>query len=329
MLNVEFTINGTVNYLSMEGHALTHNWRPMVISFDAPTLMIPSYHGGYAKMIFGKITFNPSIFSSDWPPPINGAISIYYTDTDEAGRELVFSGTAHLSNYDREQVTYALHGSAYDETIAAATVYNNTLNNVITTILTTIPEITTVDTTYARAISPNVTHTTSAVQLAINLASNIAEFYSHLIYIVGSTAYLVDMLLDNGADWTLTEFKYFSMPSYEYNNPVSEVTSSYGGTTYKASSAYPYGSALSVNSCHTTQANIEAALANILTIENSPRISFAVPMMAGNFPRLGQKIIIPDTAHVASLSSWIRARKLTFDFLNSQINIEGEGAIAA
>lgn len=324
MLLVQVAINSVVNYVSIEGHGLTHNWKPLIIGFDAPTLAIPSDHGGFAKMQYGNISFNPSLFSSDWPPPISCAISIYYSDTDEASKELVFVGTAHLSSFDREQITYSLFGPAYTETINDSTAYNNTLNSVLTAILTHIAAITTVDTTYARAASPNVTYTTSGVQLASDLASAIAEFYSHLIYVIGATAYLVDIKLDNGS-WTLTEYQFFAMAKYQYKAPVSMI---YGGSQHVAS-AYPYGNPLTVTPYHTTNANILAAITDILAIENAPRASFDVPMIAGNFPLPGKKIIVPDTSTIAGLSSWIRARKLKYDFVESSINIEGEGAIAA
>lgn len=325
MLLVEITINAVVNYVSIDGIALTHNWRPRILSFDAPQIGIPSNHGGYAAMTFGSISFSQELFSGDWPPPRTCAISIYYTDTTEAVRELVFAGTAELTSFDRNQINYALMASSYDETIAAATAYNDTLNVVMTTILSTIAEINTVNTAYARAVSPNVAHTLADTMTAIEIASLIAEFYSHLFYVIGDTAYLVDMLLSNGADWTLTEFDFFAFPVYSYNTPVASILAG----QVKRFSAYPYGSDMTVDSYHTTEANIITALDNILTIENSPRVTLDVPMIAGNFPRPGQKIIVPDTAHVSDLASWIRARRLTFDFLNTSITVEGEGEVAA
>ncbi|MFA6100461.1 MAG: hypothetical protein WC750_06370 [Patescibacteria group bacterium] len=297
---------------------------PRIIGFDTPMLAIPSDHGGFAQMQFGNITFMPLLFSGDYPPPASCPIEIYYTDTTELARELVFKGTAHLNNFDREQITYSLYGPTYDETVADSTAYNDTLNEVLTTILTTIPEITTVNTTNARVSSPNVTYTTSGVTLAADLASAIAEFYGHLIYVVGTTAYLVDMLLNNGT-WTLTEFQFFATPQYWYKPPVSIVYSS----TQNVASAYPYGQSLTVTPYHTTGANILTAITDILAIENAARVTLDVPMIAGNFPLPGKKIIIPDTSHVVDLSSWVRARKLRYDFLNNQINIEGEGVVAA
>jgi len=379
MLLVEITINGAVRRVSIEGHALVNNWQPYIVGFDAPSLAISSDHGGYAKMSFGSITFNPTLFIDDWPPPVSCPLSIYYTDTDEAARELVFSGTAHLKSFGRESISYALFGPSYDEsfyimgvpplvvgrsykiisyvagddfgnvggTNATGTIFtatgttptnwtkfsqlapywNTTLNSVITDILSVIPEITSVNTTYARASSPNVIHTLASSRAAINVASAIAEFYSHLIYVIEPVAYLVDMKGDNGT-WDLTEFQFLASPAYQYKTPKAAVTAAYDSITYSAASAYPYGSSDSVSPYHTTKANIEAALADILALENAPRITFDVPMIAGNFPKLGQKITLPDTAQVADLSSWIRVRRLDYDFTNSLIKIEGEGVIA-
>lgn len=376
MLLVELTINGVLNRISIDGHGLTHNWIPRIIGFDAPTLSIPSNHGGYARMIFGSISFNPILFSGDWPPPVLCPISIYYTDTTEAARELVFTGTAHLSGFDRESINYTLYGPEYDETVlinsigslivgrkyqiatyvagddfvnvggtnvtgnvftatgttptnwtnwsTLAVSYNGTLNAVISDILLLIPEITTINTTFARAVSPNVTHTITSDIAAIDLASNIAEFYSHLIYIIGTTAYLVDMKLDNGTR-VLTEYQFFSMAAYSYNSPVYRAVCG----SLHIDSAYAYGSDITVDPYHVSDANILVALTDILAIENASRVSVSVPMIAGNFPKMGEKITIPDTSHVAALASWIRVRKLTYDFLNDTITIEGEGVIAA
>ena len=115
MLLVEITIGGTVNRVSVEGHALVNNWKPLIINFDAPTLALPSDHGGYAKMSFGSISFNPLLFATAWPPPVSCPILIYYTDTTEAARELVFGGTAHISAFDREGITYGLYGPSFDD----------------------------------------------------------------------------------------------------------------------------------------------------------------------------------------------------------------------
>lgn len=379
MLLVEFTINAIVFYVSIDGHGLTHNYRPLITNFDAPVKSIPSDHGGFAKMEFGSITFNPILFISDWPPPINGDIKIYYSDTTEAARELVFEGTAHLTNFDRESVSYALYGPSYDETMIIrgvgpletgrwykitdyiadddfinvgaasnatgvifqatgttptkwtnfsklAPYWNDTLNVVLTDILSQIAEITTVDTTYARASSPNVIYTLTSERLAINVASDIAEFYSHLIYIVGDTAYIVDMLLTNGADWSLTEFDFFAFPSYQYKTPISTLNCSLESVIYTKTSDYPYGVTTTVDPYHITQANIESALTNILLIENAPRITnFKVPMITGNFPRMGQKVSFIDTSHICDFPFYFYVRKMTYDFLECEINIEGDG----
>lgn len=333
MLLCEITINSVVNYVSIDGimpdgSTLTHNWRPLITGIDPPTIGIPANHGGYAQMQYGSISFAPELFASDWPPPLTCAIGLYNTDTTEAERETIFIGTAHLNPFDREAISYSLYGPSYDETIAAATAYNDHLNDVINSILTTIPEITTVNTAFARATSPNVTYTTSGVQLAIDLASNIAAFYSHLIYVVGTTAYLIDMKLNNGSR-TLTEYQFFSAAQYSYLPPVSILTASVAGTPYEVASSYPYGTPATIEPYHTTEANIKTALTDILTIIHSPRTAIRAPLIAGNFPLLGEKLTLADTSNVADIAAWFRVRKMAFDFINDEIQLEGEGAISA
>jgi hypothetical protein len=322
MLLCELTVNSVVKYVSKDGYAGTHNWRRWIKGFDAPVLACASDHGGYARMEFGSITFSPELFLSDWPPPVNCAISIYYTETTEAAKELVYAGTAHLEEFNRESISYGLFAPSFDDQSPTGA-KNDTLNAVMTTILTAIPEITSVNTDYARASSPNVTTTLSAA-LAIDQASNLAKFYSHCFYVVGATAYLVDMLLDNGSR-TLAEYEYFAYPTYQYKTPYRKATA--GSVTRY--SDYPYGEALTETQFHNTTSNIQSALDDILDIENSPRVAFRIPMEAGKFPTIGEKITFSDTGNVVDLSSYIRVRKIIYDFMEEKIEIEGEGAISA
>lgn len=379
MLLVRITINAVDFYVSVEGHALTHNWRPYIIGFDAPTLSLPTDHGGYARMTYGSISFNPELFASDWPPPVSCPITIYYTDTTEAAQETVFVGSAHLKSFNRNQISYTLSGPNYDDLVslvssgtlvvgrsykiitytsddnfanvgaasnAAGVIFTATgttpthwehssvlapywgdvLPDVITDILSYIPEITTVDTTYARLSSVPVVHNITGNILAIQLASDIAAFYAHLIYVVGSTAYLVDMFRDNGSR-TLTEYQFFANPTYEYKVPIATCKSTVGAITYSRSSTYAYGNTLELEPYHTNKGNIETCLVDTMTFENAPRASVQVPMVAGNFPAPGEKITFPDTGNVADLSTYIRVRKLQYDFVNAMITLEGEGAI--
>jgi hypothetical protein len=115
MLLVNITLNGVQNYVSMDGYALTNNWRPLVLGVSSPTYAASTDHGGLVKMQMGTITFNPSLFSSYWPPPIYCPIAFYWTDTTEAAATTVFWGYAHLQMYDRVGVTYSLYPPAYAE----------------------------------------------------------------------------------------------------------------------------------------------------------------------------------------------------------------------
>ncbi|MBW1777095.1 MAG: hypothetical protein JRJ54_05805 [Deltaproteobacteria bacterium] len=326
MLLTKFTINGTVYRLSMEGIALEHFFDPFVMSFSPVKRMLSEDHGGYAALDFGSIGLSPELFGADhaatWPPPAACPIELLYTASSEAAAETLLIGTAHLAKINRKSVEYGLHGPAYDETVADGTVYNDTLVNVLSSILTGIAEISSLNSTQARSPSPNVAFTVDGEQLAIDLAAAVAAFYTHLFYVNGATAYLVDMLGDNGSR-TITGFDFFPA-EYEYETPVAVVRAG----NYMRKSAYPYGKEVKVDPYHGTQANIEAALDDILAVLNAPRCRLPVPLL-GSLPLPGEKISWTDTALASDTAAWIRARALTFDFAKERVVIEGEGGLAA
>ena len=273
-------------------------------------------------MAFGRIHYKPKGFEDDWPPPVSAATELKYTLTTEGAAQSMLIGTAHRAGYTKKLVSYDQYGPNYDETIADTTAYNDTLNNVMSTILTSIAEISTLNTTYARAVSPNVTHTVSGNQLAIELASAIAKFYAHLIYIIGSTAYLVDMKLDNGSEIALG-FKYLN-PIYEDKKPVALARCG----DFSRTSSYSYGKEISVSQYHTTQANIETALDDIIEIENKPRCRITVPLRdLSAIPVPGQKISWTDDQLIQDTDAWIRARVLRYDLIREFVTIEGEGSM--
>lgn len=323
MLLVEFTINGTLNRLSDVGHALTKYWDAKIVSMDPIQNQLSSFHGGYVRLGYGSISFMPDLFDDDWPPPINGVISVYYSATTEEAKSTLFTGVAHLAGIDRGQVKYELYGCNHTETIANATAYNDTLGTVLNSILTGISEISTLDTTYARVVSPNITYTTSGTILNIELASAIAAFYSHLFYVSGTTAYLIDMFLDGGST-TVTEFDYFPS-SYEYLQPIS----TFRCGSFARFSVYSYGSEKGIDQYHTTEANVNTALDDINTIWHRPRVRLRMPLVAASIVSPGTKISWEDTSLGQDTDMWIRARTIIYDFTNEEIIVEGEGGISA
>ncbi|MBW1778931.1 MAG: hypothetical protein JRJ54_15325 [Deltaproteobacteria bacterium] len=326
MLLVKLTIDSTTHRLSIDGAAFEHFWEPFLMRFSPVKRMLSSEYGGYAALEFGDFAVSPEFFGSDyantWPPPVSVEIEALYTASNEAAAETVLKGTAHLRRISRREVVYGFHAPAYDETIADSTAYNDTLNNVMTSILTSIAEISSVDTSKARATSPNVKFTVSGEQLAVELADAVAKSFTHLFYIDGSTAHLVDMKGDNGSR-TITGFDFFPV-EYEYAEPISVIRSG----DYSRQGDYPYGQEMTVDIKHDTQANIEAALDDILTVLNMPRCRLPVPFL-GSLPVPGEKISWTDTALFRETAAWIRARTLTFDFEAERVVIEGEGGISA
>ena len=327
MVLVEFTINGTLNRLSIGGAALTNMWENKIIGFEPPQFSTAQITGGYVELILGSISFFPDLFDSDWPPPINGVISAYYTDSDdpdESTKETIFTGVAHRKSIERTSVNYDFHGPSYSATIADETEYDDTLVNVMTTLCGAGILNLDIDTSAARGVSPNVTYTTNGETLAIDFASAICEFYSHLFYILDGTLYLVDMLGNNGTQ-TITEYDYFATTNYTDESPVSSVRAEVDDdTNYSRYSSYPYGEELDTTPYHTTEENINTALDDMLTIFHMPRANLEMPLL-GSLPVPGKKISWTDTSLGQSTTVWIRARTIQYDFENEKVLIEGEG----
>ena len=323
MLLVEATINATLHYLSMEGHALTHYWDAMITGFDAPQYQIAEDHGGYVRPGFGSIRFSHDLFgAADWPPPANITLGIYYSATTEAAKETIFTGTGHLARMDREEIEYELYGPSFTATVADATAFNDTLLNVATWFCGASYLNLTLDHTYDRASSPQVVFTSSGVQLAIDLFSEICAFHSHCFYISGTTLYLIDMLLDAGTQ-TITEFDFF--PSeYEWNVPVSIARTD----NYARTSAYPYGEEITLPTEYAdTEARINTALDNIIAVRNKAKCRLRMPFL-GSLPTPGKKISWTDTSLGESTDAYIRARTISFDFEEEEVIIEGEGELS-
>lgn len=321
MLLVETTINGTVHRISMEGHELTHYWDAEIIGFDSPYYEPAYVHGGYAAPRFGAIRFSHNLFgAADWTPPVNMAISIYYSATTEEAKETVFVGTAHIARMNREWVEYELYGPTYSVTVAEAEVFDDTLLNIVSWFCGASYLNLTVDHTYDRASSPQVVYTTADTQIAINLLSEICAFFTHSFYIAGTTLYLIDMLLDAGTE-TITEFDYF--PSeYEWEPPIAVARAS----QYSRFSSYSYGQDVTFAAYADTQVRIEAALDNIISVSNKARMRLRRPLL-GSFPTLGKAVTVPDTSLGEDTTAAIRARSLQLDFENEEAITEGEGTL--
>lgn len=387
----KMTINGTDRYMSMDGYALTHNWKPRIISIDSITYAPSTDHGGYVKISVGNITINPAEFVYDWPPPRSCAITFYYTDTDEASMTTIFTGNAHIVSYDRVSVIYALYPPAYSETIDQLTYgtlvntryyllstyntnddftavgyggttpgtafkatgttpnhwshgsllipyFNDTLSSCITDLLIGNSSITSLNTTYLHN-NPAVFWWAQSNSLVIDAIDALCRWGTHLFYVVGTTGYLVDMDTSNGSDMNLTELGFFAYPKYFYKPPISVLTAetmalgNYTGNYVvpqqgSVSSSYTYGStSQETGQVFVQDTTLNTALTSILAFENAPRISIEIPMIAGNFPVPGQKIVFSDSSTVdPSNNCYVYARKITYDFMNYKIQIEGDGS---
>ena len=79
--------------------------------------------------------------------------------------------------------------------------------------------------------------------------------------------------------------------------------------------------------CHTTYAQILAALGNIKTIMERTRVQLRLPLDVATLPRIGQKLTLTDESLAATTSVWARVSAITYDFDTWTCVVEGEGGL--
>lgn len=117
MLLVEITINGTAHKVSDELLELESPYDPYIDSFTSPQHQMDKEYGGFVSLKFGTVTFMPTLFESDWPPPHKCTIIVKYTATTEASAITIFSGDAHLESFDAESVSYEIYGDIFTQKV--------------------------------------------------------------------------------------------------------------------------------------------------------------------------------------------------------------------
>ena len=117
MLLIEMVINGVTRYISDEMLQLTHAWKPYIESFSAPSWQMDDEHGGMVRFTAGDLTLSPGLFDEldIWPPPVQASVTAKYTATTEAAAVTLFTNMAHLTSFDREQVSYDVRDVEYDQ----------------------------------------------------------------------------------------------------------------------------------------------------------------------------------------------------------------------
>jgi hypothetical protein len=111
-----YWFDGTVLRASQEGYADMNYWGAYILAVDPPQWQIATPYGGYCKLGWGGFRLAQEFFDSTpmWPPPTNMFVKFYYTPGNESDKEALFSGTAHLTGWDRDGVDYELFGEEYD-----------------------------------------------------------------------------------------------------------------------------------------------------------------------------------------------------------------------
>ena len=322
----EFTpTGGDTIRCSMTDFADIHLWKSFIVSIASIKVSMPSKWGGFADPSFSDISFSPDMFADIWPPPATAAIKFRWlgSSTDENAGTVIFDGTATRGELARDYVKYTLKRPENATKVAAATAYADTLVNVMTTLCGASYLNLTLDSTLSRSPSPAVSYTTTAEQLTVDLASDLCAFFSHGFYVDGTTLYLVDMK-DIATPTELDEWSI--LPSaYKYEKPYSTCKC---GDYSAASATVENGEELTISTAyHGTEANIEAALADILEIANRPTIELN-SMISDSPPTIGGCYSFTDESHYQPLTVTARISDAVYNFDNEMMQSTGAGAIA-
>lgn len=298
-------------------------YRKHILALSAAGRDLSNVYGGMEKTGTTTVTFDP-YFGPTFPPPVSfDCVVELGTGTADTGDRL-YAATAHRKSLTESATKYQLYPPGIDEEFTKDQSFSTTLLGVFQQAATALGL--TLVSTFARNPSPAVVHTMSRDTLIYSVLDLMCGFFSHHGYIdlAAGELHLVDMDTDT-ASRTVPR-KYFS-PELTQPAPVAKVKAKSGNSDYSQSSGYGYGKEISVQPFHTTQSNIEAALADILTLANHGRYQVTLPLGDG-LPLPGEKIICHDHKFSPAQQLWCRARSFKIDLKKQAITIEGEGGMS-
>lgn len=199
----------------------------------------------------------------------------------------------------------------------------------------------TCDTTKARVTSPTLGYWADSQTLLIDFLSNVSAYSTHLFYISGSTLYLMDMSIDNGAR-TIDEFEFFTS-THMYNPPIKQIDCTLITKTdveetigkyvkedtqdITQMSPYHYGDVLNITPYQSNRDDIITTISGILDLVHLPRVSIDIPLQA-ELPMPGERISWTNASLHIPTDVYIRCRNIRYDPLNDIISIDGEGGLS-
>jgi len=323
MILTELIISAVTYRVSAEEISeLTNPWYGYVINAGHQQLNIKKPYGGYIQLKVSNFELRPDFFTDNsiWPPSKEMTVKNYYTDTTEEAKELMTEATAHRKQNDRVGVKYKLYNQSYTDTLASSTALSGTLATNFSTWCSTLSL--TLNTDSARGTSPDVSHTTNREWLLIDAMSDMAAFFTHSFYIENGVLYLIDMLLDNGSR-TITEFDIFPS-TYPTPDPVASAATE----NYVRYSSYPYGKELTgLVEWHGTEANINTALDNIITVSNADVTASVKQPMVGTLPTLREQITLVDTSLGQDSTIVFNPSTIRYDYKKEEIVLSGGGVL--
>lgn len=202
------------------------------------------------------------------------------------------------------------------------------------------------DNTYARSPSPAINAWLTSQQPLIDFLSDLCAKNTHLFYVKSDTLYLVDMFKDNGSR-TYTEFQFFAKPSYNFFSPLKQLKATWktryakvgfvntdgsGGQSYfiaeedheVVEKLYDYGNEINITPYHDDENRVTSALVCMRSIYELDYVTVPIPI-DGSLPVPGENLSWTDSSLIADMPGFIRARSISYDFVNHEAIVEGDG----
>ena len=243
--------------------------------------------------------------------------------------------------------TFSVMSRDMNSTLTISGTGANTTLTEITNWAKTQFEIGTYNDSNGRGVSPDVAYWATSQMPVVDFVSNVCAFFTHYFYVKADQLYLCDMFA-TPATGTFDEYEYFDV-SYNASDAVKQLKSTW--TTREAKEGflddevttakfvkdienevvitadYPWGQEIDITPYHYIKSNVTTALDNILLILSKDTASIGIPIDS-SLPDPGKKLTFSDNIMPTTMSTYIWARSLQFDFENDKIKISGEGVIS-
>ena len=251
------TIDGTEHKLSTELLIESDIWEPAIIAVKQITSSMSKDYGGHLKPIYGDIEFVPSLFEGMSVPPDTITQRIE-TGVNDVSKVLICESNCALKSFDRNSVIYSAVGKGKTVVDDSKVFTGLNLKEVFEWGCGLLGYTLNVD---AAPIADTITvdHTNTHERLILDLLSNAAASFLYYFYVLDDVLYLMSLYY-NPTSMELTEYDF--LPATHLGGDAISLLKTTEDVSITGNN--PDGKELTINVWKTVEAEIQAALQDIL-----------------------------------------------------------------